>query len=218
MKNFIALLSIFITSNLFAQKVITDGTLTYNITIQTAKGEKQLSNALNGAVLTVFLSKNKSRTEMVSTPGTESAVFDNTLAKGFILKEYSGQKLMFTLTADNWALRNASYSNFRFKISDETTIVAGFVCKKATTVTNDGKIYTVYFDPQNIIVNKNYNNAFPQLEGMPVAFELQSGNMIFKYTLAKYTTDAVASSKFDSPKTGFRVLTYEENQQLKKGE
>ncbi len=218
MKFFITLLLIFISCNLSAQKVITDGTLTYNITIQTAKGEKQLSNALNGAVLTVFLSKNKSRTEMISTPGTESTVFDNTLGKGFILKEYSGQKLMFTLTADNWASRNASYGSFRFKVSDETTTVAGFVCKKATTVTNDGKIYTVYFDPQNIIANKNYNNAFPQLQGMPVAFELQSGNMIFKYTLVKYTTDAVTPNKFDSPKNGFRVMTYEENQQLKKGE
>ena len=49
-------------------------------------------------------------------------------------------------------------------------------------------------------------------------FELNSGNYVFKYTLSSYTAEAIPAAKFDAPKSGFRVMTYEENQQLKKVE
>jgi GLPGLI family protein len=203
--------------NVFAQKTITEGTLTYNISIETTKGEKQLSSALNGAVLTLFVNKEKSRTEMVNTLGTEAAVYDNKAGKGFILKEYSGQKLIITTTAENWAQKNQINKNLSFTIDDETTTVAGYKCKKATATSADGKTYTVYFDPSITLSNKTYNNAFPQLDGMPVLYELQSGNLVFKYTLSKYATEPLLPNKFDAPKAGFRVTTYEESQQLKKG-
>jgi hypothetical protein len=76
----------------------------------------------------------------------------------------------------------------------------------------------VYYDPTVTMSNTSYNNAFPQIVGLPVQFELSSGNLVFKYTLSTYTTDAIPVAKFDAPKSGFRVMTYEENQQLKKGE
>jgi hypothetical protein len=204
-------------TNAFAQKTLSEGTITYNISIESTKGEKQISGALNGAVLTVFLTKDKSRTEMQSTPGIETTVFDNKIGKGFILKEYSGQKLMITTSAENWAQKNQVNRGLDFKIDDNITIIEGYACKKATATSADGKNYTVYFDPNTTIVNKTYNNAFPQIQGLPVQYELQSGNLIFKYTLSKNAADAILSNKFDAPKAGFRVMTYEENQQLKKG-
>jgi hypothetical protein len=64
--------------------------------------------------------------------------------------------------------------------------------------------------------NRSYNNAFAQLPGLPVQYEIQSGDISFKYTLSKISYDAVPFAKFDAPKTGFRVMTYEENQQLRR--
>lgn len=201
----------------FAQKAFNEGMLTYNISIQTVNGEKPMASALNGAVLTIYLTKDKSRTEMVSAPGTETTVFDGRENKGFILKEYSGQKLMITTTADNWAQKNQMNRNLSFTDAGSATI-NGIACKKATAQSTDGKAYTVYYDPTIVIANKSYNNAFPQIQGLPVQFELSSGNLIFRYTLTKNSSEAVAANRFDAPKAGFRVMTYEENQQLKKGE
>jgi hypothetical protein len=201
----------------FAQKALNEGVLTYNITIQTVNGEKPVASALNGAVLTIYLTKDKSRTEMVSAPGTETTVFDNKENKGFILKEYSGQKLMITTTGDNWSQKNQMNRNLSFTDGGTTTI-NGIACKKATAQSADGKIYTVYYDPTIVIANKEYNNAFPQIHGLPVQFELSSGNLIFRYTLSNNSSEIIAGNKFDAPKAGFRVMTYEENQQLKKGE
>ena len=209
---------VFLSKNTFAQKQLSDATIVYNLSIETRNGEKQLSNGLNGAVLTISVSEDKSRTELVSGPGVETTVFDAKAGKGFILKEFSAQKLMISTTADNWTQKNQNIRKLSFVTDESSTTIAGRKCKKAFTSNADGKNYTVYYDPTVTLANKTYNNAFPQIAGLPVQFELSSGNIVFKYTLGSYNADAVANSKFDAPKSGFRTMTYEENQQLKKGE
>ena len=208
----------FNSTKLIAQKTVTEGMLKYNISIESSKGEKQIAGSLNGATLSVYITKDKSRSEMISAPGTETTVYDNRNGKGFILKEYSGQKLMITTTAENWVQKNQINSNLNFEIQPGTFNIGSYVCKKAIAESDNGKLYTVYYDPTVILANKQYNNAFSQLNGLPVQYELSSGNLIFKYTLIGLNTDLLSSGKFDAPKTGFRVMTYEENQQLKKGE
>lgn len=200
-----------------SQKQLGEGMLQYNISIVSPKTETPSLNSLNGAVLTVYLKPSVSRTEMKSTLGTESTVFDNRTGAGFILKEYSGQKLMISMNAANWEQKNKAYEDLDFTVTNETANIGGYQCKKATATLADGKVFTVYFDPTVIISNKKYNNAFSKLQGLPVQYEIQSGNLSFKYTLSNLSYDGVPASKFEAPKAGFRVMTYEENQQLKKG-
>ncbi|RYY49693.1 MAG: hypothetical protein EOO06_06320 [Chitinophagaceae bacterium] len=200
-----------------AQKQLSEGLLQYNISIVSPKSETPSLNSLNGAVLSVYLKPNLSRTEMKSTLGTESTVYDNRAGSGFILKEYSGQKLMISMNSANWDQKNRTYEDLSFTITGETATIAGYQCKKATATLADGKAFIVYFDPSVVISNKKYNNAFSRLPGLPVQYEIQSGNLSFKYTLSSLSYEAIPASKFEAPKTGFRVMTYEENQQLKKG-
>jgi hypothetical protein len=211
-------IGIIFSTSISAQKIFNEGTLTYTITILTANGEKKVENSSNGATLTLYLTKDKSRTEIVNTLGSQATFFDAKMGKGFLLREYSAQKLMITVNADNWAQKNKINNSLVFKTEEGINTVAGYVCRKATATTTDGKNYTVYFDPSITLANKTYNNAFPQLQGLPVQYELQSGNLIFKYTLTKNSANAVAINKFETPKSGFRVMTFEESQQLKKGE
>lgn len=199
-----------------AQKQLSEGSLQYDISITSSKNEAPIANSLNGATLTVFLKPTVSRTEMKSTLGSESTIFDNRLGTGFILKEYSGQKLMISMDATNWADKNKTYENLDFEVGNETVKIGEYNCKKAVATLPDGKMFTVYFNPSITIGNRKYNNAFAQLAGLPVQYELQSGNLNFKYTLKRLSYDVVPTVKFEAPKSGFRVMTYEENQQLKK--
>lgn len=201
----------------FSQKVLNEGSLVYKISIENSKGEQQVAGALNNAVLTVNFNKDKSRTELVSKAGSEVTVYDNKAEKGFLLREYSGQKLMITMTDANWEQKNKTNNSLAFTTESGTSVINGYTVKKATAV-SDGKTYTVYYDPSVIISNKTYNNAFPQLAGLPVEFELQSGNLVFKYSLIKYGAENFMPNEFDAPKSGYRVMTYDENQQLKKGD
>ena len=72
--------------SIYAQKTLSEGMLKYKISIESSNGEKPISGSLNGATLSVYLTKTKSRSEMISNPGTETTVFDNKSGKGFILK------------------------------------------------------------------------------------------------------------------------------------
>lgn len=202
----------------FAQKVVSDGTINYSISTESANDKIAMSKSLEGAVLTVYIKGTQSRTDMVSTLGTESNIYDSKSGKGIILKQYSGQKLMITLTADNWAQKNQFYQNMKFSIDNSEQIIAGFKCKKATGQSPDGKSLIVYFAPDIVFLNKQYDNAFAQLPGLPVQYELESGKLKFKYTLNSVSYEPVPAAKFDIPKTGFRVMTYEETQQLHKGD
>ncbi|MEO6538672.1 MAG: hypothetical protein ABIT07_11955 [Ferruginibacter sp.] len=202
----------------FGQKQLSEGTLTYIISIQSAKNEKPVNSNLNGAELNVYLKPSQSRSEMKSTLGTETNVYDNSVKKGFILKEYSGQKLLISLTKENWAQKNQWNDDMKFVVSEELEKIGDYKCKKAVSSTMDGKSFTVYFAPDIVLSNKKYNNSFEQLPGLPVQYELKSGNLIFTYTLTGLSYEPVSAVKFEAPKTGFRMMTYEENQQLKKGE
>jgi hypothetical protein len=74
----------------------------------------------------------------------------------------------------------------------------------------------VYYDPMLIPANKDYNPGFTGLPGLPVQFEVESGTVTLKYTLSAINYDAIPISTFDFPTSGYRIMTYEENQRLKK--
>src|SRR5688572_12343475 len=109
-----------------AQKQITEGALTYKISIESSKADEPVSSALNGAELTLYLKPYASRSEMKSSLGVESTVYDNRSASGYILKEYSGQKLMISMTEGNWAQKNRMYENLAFTVSDELTTIGDY--------------------------------------------------------------------------------------------
>ena len=190
-----------------AQRNIAEATIVYDI-----KGE-----ALNGASATVYLKGNNSRTEMVSALGKEITIFNSKTDNAVILKEFSGQKLMITLTKENWKAKSKMYSNIKFELTNEYKTIAGYNTRKAIAKMADGKTFEVYYTPDLISANKDYDATFSSLPGIAVEYEIETGKMKFKYTLSKINYDPVQVSLFDFPTSGYRVMSYEENQNLKKG-
>ena len=201
----------------FAQKTIAEGTIVYDMVIQAGNTIPQKGDALAGCSNTVYLMGSNSRTDMVSPLGNESTIHDAKLGNAVILKEYSGQKLMIKLTKENWLEKNKSYSNIKFELVNDTKTIGGYPCKKAIAKMTDGKTFIVYYTPDLVVANKEYNPTFTNLPGLAMEYEIESGNMKFKFTISKINFDPVQLSKFDFPKSGYRVMTYEENLQIKKG-
>ncbi|MBS1761382.1 MAG: hypothetical protein JSR00_00705 [Bacteroidetes bacterium] len=209
---FAVLLSFFAT----AQKSVSEATIVYDISVLKSDNPK-ISSALEGATLSLYLKGNESKSEMKSKLGREADVYNSATGNGFILKDYSGQKLMITLNKSNWIQKNSFYSGLKFNIEDYPKTIAGYKVKRASAVLPSGKEFIVYFSPEINLSNKSYNNAFPQLNGLPIQYELESGNVLFRYMLKSFTTDNVTDSEFDKPKADYRVMTYDESQRLKIG-
>lgn len=208
------LLTVMMTAN--AQRSIAEATIVYDMEIQNGNGT-QAGAALSSAATTIYLKGNNSRTEMASSLGKEITIYNSKTSNAVILKEFSGQKLMITLTKDNWIAKHKMYSNIKFELTGETKTIAGYNTKKAIAKMPDGKTFEVYYAPELVPANKDYDPTFSTLPGLAIQYEIESGKMKFKYTLSKINYDPVQVSLFDFPASGYRVMTYEENQNLKKG-
>lgn len=196
--------------SLMAQKKLNDATMHYSITVTGAK------NALNGAKMKIFVKGQQSAAQMESSMGSESTIYDSKAGQGFILKSYSGQQLMITMTRANWQQKNKVHPTLKFTIEDTDEKFGNYKLKKATATVAGGRVYTVYFTPDLVLNNNEYNNAFPQLPGVPVRYSIVSGDIVFTYSLDKVETDPVDSKVFEAPKSGYRIMTFEENMQLRK--
>ncbi|MEO6720952.1 MAG: hypothetical protein ABIN67_11305 [Ferruginibacter sp.] len=205
-----------ISNSIDAQKTISEGTFVYDITIQSKNSKAKPAGGLNGAKTNIYLKGGLSRTEMASALGNETTIYNSKVGNAVILKEYSGQKLMITLNKDNWAERNKKFDGINFEKSSETKIIENYNCKKATAKLSDGSLLTVFYTPDLVLLNKDFNRAFENLPGFPVEYEYETDKMIFKYTLSQIDLNPVAAAKFDFPKSGYRVMTYNENKEAKK--
>lgn len=193
-----------------AQKTLSEGSIVYNISVETGSAEPKMADMLDGATTTVYLKGNMSRTEMVSGLGSEATIHNATTGSGVILKDYSGQKLMITLSPQDWEKNNKKYDGITFENTGETSVIEGFNCRKAVAKLKDGSTFTVYYTTDVTLSNKNYDYQFKTLPGLAVQYEMQSGKMKFKFTLAKINYDNVNPVKFEIPKSGYRVLSYDE--------
>jgi len=209
----IALVAVLLNSTLLmAQKVLSEGSIVYNIAIQTNNKEPQMADALDGATSTIYLKGGLSRTTMLSALGSESTIHNSQTEKAVILKEYSGQKLMIKLSKENWATINNKYSDVLFQNTGEKSTISGYNCLKATAKLKDGTSILVYYTPDIVVSNKEYDQTFKNLPGLAMQYEYTSGNLKFKYTVSKIDFGSLSLSMFEFPKSGYREMTYEESQ------
>ena len=212
MKKLYTVLSIilFITFTAAGQKKFSEGTISYDIVINTGSDKPKAADFLDGATSTVFLDGNKSRTEMVSSLGTQSTVIDGGKNSIVILKEYGEQKYMIQLTPANWREANRKFENVQFTYENEEKTILGYKCKKAIGKLSDGTAFTVWYTTDLIPENKDFQYVNKSLPGLAMQYESNMGNLNVVYTVSKVNFAPVPASKFDLPKSGYRVMNYEE--------
>ncbi len=201
-----ASLVVFTGGPLMAQKRLTEATITYDIEIASNNSNPQAAaDLLDGAVNVVYLKGNSSRSEMISTLGSQSTIVDGKTGKVTILKEYGEKKYMINLTAENWKTSNQRYEGIQFTYEEQYKTIAGYKCQKAVGLMKDGTSFTVYFTRDLLPVNKD----FQYLHAMQ--YEATAGSRKVTYTVSNINFGLVAASKFDLPKSGYRVMSYEES-------
>lgn len=195
----------------FAQKKLTEATISYDIVINTNNTTPQAADLLDGAVSVIYLKGNSSRSEMISSLGTQSTIIDGKSGNVTILKEYGEQKYMITMTPANWKASNKKYEGSTFTYEDEYKTIAGYNCQKAIGKLTDGSTFTVYFTKDLVPVNKDFQYLNKDLPGLAMQYEATLGKQKVTYTVSSINFNLVPAAKFDLPKSGYRVMTYEES-------
>ncbi len=194
-----------------AQQKLTEATITYDIVINTNNSKPQAADLLDGATSVIYLKGNSSRSEMISSLGTQATIIDGKAGDVTILKNYGEQKYMITMTPENWLESNKKYDSISFTYIDEYKIIAGRNCQKAIGTLLDSTTFTVYFTKELIPVNKDFEYINKNLPGLAMQYEAVQGKRIVTYTVSSINFNPVSQSKFDLPTSGYRVMTYEES-------
>lgn len=201
----------FLSFSAVAQKKFSEGVISYDIVINTGSEKPRAADFFDGATSTVYLKGAKSRTEMVSSLGTQSTIVDAAKNAVFILKEYGEQKYLIQLTPANWTDANKKNNNVQFTFTDETKTILGYKCIKAIGKLTDGSSFTVWYTTDLVPENNDFQYVNKSLPGLAMEYESIMGNLKITYTVSKINFDTVPAAKFDLPKTGYRILTYEES-------
>ncbi len=195
----------------YSQKKVGDLTLIYNSTITSA----QDSNKKIISSTSYYIKGNLSRSEVSSSMFSAVTIYDSKTGSGVLLKEVNGQKLLIRLNEENWNQKNRRFQNLNFVKTNGTKTIAGYFCNQAIASSKDGFEITVFYTRDLIPENKSYDQQFKNLDGLPLEYELNRGNLHIKYTLASINLNPVPASKFDIPTSGYRELSYEESLKMK---
>src|SRR5687768_5293485 len=131
----------FSAAELSAQKKLTEATISYDIVINTNNTTPQAADFLDGAVSIIYLKGNSSRSEMISSLGTQSTIVDGKTGNVTILKDYGEQKYMINMTPANWKASNKKYEGSTFTYENEFKTIAGYHCQKAVGKLTDGSTF-----------------------------------------------------------------------------
>ncbi len=218
MKQYLTILCFFcvLALSASAQKRISEITLEYNAKVTTGNAEPKMADAFDGATTVIYLKGNLSRSEMSSALFSSTTIHDAKTGAAVVLREVSGQKLLIRMTSDDWQEKNSRYKGIVFINTGETKEIAGYKCLKAEAKMSDGSTFIVYYTPDIIPENKEYDYHFRDLNGLPLEYELTQRNLNIRYTVSKINMNPVPASRFDIPTSGYRELTYQESKSLKR--
>lgn len=214
MKNSLLSLTLLLTLafSAAAQKKLTEGTISYDVVITTGSEKPKNADFLDGTTVVNYIKGDKSRTEMVSPLGTLTTIYDGTKNSIVILKDIGEQKYMITLTPADWKDANRKYEGISFTYEDGEKTILGYKCKKAVAQLQDGTTYTVWYTPDLIPQNKNFQYETRSLPGLAMEYEtVNAKGEKTTYTVSQISFSPVPASKFDLPKSGYRVMTYAES-------
>jgi GLPGLI family protein len=198
-----------------AQKIINEATLTYKVDIKNSSSN-QSTQSSNSNQNIIYIKGLSSRSDLITSMGSESAVYDAKKESGYITKSYSGQKLLINLTKADWLTQNATFQQLKFNVTTETKNISGYACKKAISKLASGETIIVYYEPNIILSNQDYSLAFPELKGLPIVIERESKGNKFTYTLADINYDNIASIMFEILQKNYRVMNYNDVKKFQK--
>lgn len=193
-----------------AQKLLSEGTIQYDVSVQTGTNNPKMADVFDGATALVLIKGSHSRSELKSAIGSSVTIYDSRTGNGVVMREFGAQKLLIRMNRQNWIDRNKKYDGIVFSKTGETKKIAGYNCEQAIGKLADGSSFTVFYTTEIRVENRDYDAQFKNLPGVPLEFESTVSNIKVKYTASRVSFDPVPIQRFEIPTSGYREMTYEE--------
>jgi hypothetical protein len=193
------------------RKILNEGTITYRL--QPVGASPQEADILAASSFILSLKGNRVRTDFSGVLGTTATIYSSLTHSGALLEEYGQEKILVRMSREDFEDYAKPY-HLTYTLTGDTSTIVGYLCKKALGKTESGDTLTIWYSPDLVPQNKEYNCLFSALPGLPLAYESKMGTARVMYQAVKVSLDPVPSAKFDIPKGGYRELSYTESKKL----
>ncbi len=189
------------------QRVVAECTIVYAMSVDSTSNDTSLSDNLKSATKTIYIKGNNSRVDIASTAFAQSIFYDKAKSSAIVIREIGSNKFITKLDSEQWLQEKQEFDSMVTIITKDTRKILGYDCKKAELQLKNGKIYTVFFTPTLLPSVREIDYEFKDIPGLVLAYQVASpsGKKI-NYTATKFNLSPVPASKFDVPKSGYRVL------------
>lgn len=206
---FLTYFLLWITSPILAQRVVSDAKIVYKIDLPPEEAQKDAMQ--EGSTLTQYIRGQLSRIDMDFNIVKYTYLINSKEENMTTLIDQHGDRYLIRASKEQYEKELKQFENVQFKDQAETRKIAGYNCKKALGVMPDGVTFEVYYTPELVPENRQYNRRFVNLKGIPLEFEIvtKTGSKM-RVVATKVELFPIPASYFDVPKTGYKVVSPEE--------
>jgi len=199
----------FVGTTIAQQRVVAECTVTYQISLEDSKLNKEVQNALQQSTKTVYIKGNDSRVDLSSPNLFMSVIYDKSLGSSVILREFGNNKFMTRMDGKAWKAANKRFDGMTVQLVNESKNILGYECKKATLVLKDSSEFNVFYATAIMPSVREFEYEFRDVPGFVLEFEEKlshDSNAIVKYRATKISLSPVPAAKYDIPTSGYRLL------------
>ncbi|MHA4812353.1 hypothetical protein ACX0G9_29940 [Flavitalea flava] len=180
-----------------------DLTVSYAISLKSKRSNTGFGETYNGGVKTVFISNDQIRLRLVSLMRMES-IFILQKEKGVgivtLVKESGKEKYKYSLTPEQWKGYNQKYDGQSCHLTNDTTKLLNYSCKKAIITLKTGETITAWYTPA--IQPEGLSVAEPAFSGIPglvLQYEYKYKKGTISYTATTISQNPIDKSVFTVP-------------------
>lgn len=190
------------------RKVLHDCTVTFDISVVDTSASNETVKAISKAVKISYISGNNSRNDIIHPLYKQSEIYKKGTDTVVVLKEISGNKYITYLDRRTMKPMIESFDGIRFNTTHGSKNILGYECIKAQAQFPDGNYAYVFYAPAIEPSNKDFELQFKKVPGFVLEYEgfIDDNKTKVRYTATSLDTSPVPKSKFDWPKSGYRVL------------
>jgi GLPGLI family protein len=191
-----------------SQRRLTEATLRYSISLADTT-DRSLVDLFKSAQYTCYLKGINSRTDLVTGMGKQTTLLLGKNGTAVLIKEFGSQRYLTKLTAAQWNSLNQKYEDCKLDITEDTTRLLGFLCKKAIITLQDGTQHGAWFTTEVSPVYRDFQLMAKRLPGLLMQYETVIGKSSVIYRIVEINYNPVPQALFDVPNSGYRLLEFE---------
>jgi len=192
-------------STAFAQKNF-EGKVSYGIEYSNVPAEMAPYQSMLPKEVNVYLKGQQSRIEQQGPMGSQTVVLaDHKEKTGDLLTNAMGKKVHIHITKEEVEKEEENEEDYEVKYFDETKEIAGYTCKKAEAITEDGS-FTIFYTEE---ISGDLSNQYKKIKGFPLEYEVNEGEMTVTFLAKEVTKKKLEKALFEVP-DGYETMTMDE--------